>query len=460
MFKDIFLLLTTGFIIFWFFKDYKKAIIWYLIFYAFISIVGLNRVIYYENIVIPLLLLVVLSFKFTKVSKTNIYYVIFLIYMLFITYINGLTILDEASRGMYLFVILLIFSKYLFKNADYTTKIVFFIWLITLGYAFNTLIYGESLFSVTNINSEERNMVLDTGIQGSNASDKGVDLNYFSSGQAIGAMISLMFIIYRKQLLSIVTIPPYLKTIFSNVAFTLVLHLLFALEVWLVFRGLSRGALLVFFAGMVAFIFVMRKQKYLLYGGLILVVSYFIMNKIGIVDLLMERFTKDESGTSGRDLIFIGLFGSVYGHGGILQIIFGGGNGWPWWEFWSDNFWDKGTIPSSHNQWLSMFVNVGFLGLTLFFIPLYKGIRNNIKHNNPINNIRIVLFVCVFAESLSLEPLIYSRYVWFILALAATYTPNMKLTSTRNKLPKSFFNQFNYRNIPVTKRNETNMQQK
>ena len=443
LFKDLFLISTTGFIVFWFFKDYRKALIWYLAFYAFISFIGLSRVIYNENIVIPLMLLVVLSFKVTKLSKTNIFYVIFLIYMLFITYINGLTIFDEISRGVYLFVTILVFSNYLFKNADYATKIVFFIWLISLGYAFNSLIYSESVFSVSNINSEERNMVLDTGIQGSSASDKGVDLNYFSSGQAIGAMISLMFIIYRKQLLSIVLIPPYLKPIFSNVAFTVVLYLLFVLEVWLVFRGLSRGALLVFFAGMLTFALVMRKQKYVLYGVLILAVAYFIMNKIGIVDLFMERFTKDESGTSGRDLIFLGLFKSVYNQGGVLQIIFGGGNGWPWWKFLSADFWDKGTILSSHNQWLSMLVNVGLLGLTLFFIPLYKGIRNSIKHNNPINNIRIVLFVCVFAESLSLEPLIFSRYLWFILAIAATYTPNQRQTTPRINVHKSIFNNYN-----------------
>jgi hypothetical protein len=145
----------------------------------------------------------------------------------------------------------------------------------------------------------------------------------------------------------------------------------------------------------------------------------------------MERVKGDESGTSGRDLIMLGMLGSVYNQGGVLQIIFGGGNAWPWWEFWSFNPWDKGQVPSSHNQWLSIFVNFGLLGLSLFLIPLYNGIKNCIKNNNPINNMRIVLFICVFFYSMTLEPLIFAPYVWFVLALTATYTPNIKPSQVR-----------------------------
>jgi len=354
--------------------------------------------------------------------------------MLFITYINELTIIDTYSDGAYLLVIILIFSNYLFKKADYAIKIVFFIWLITLAFAFNSLIYGEDLFSVSNINSAERNLVLDTGIKGSYAVNKGIDLNYFSSSQAIGALISLMFIVYRKELISIVSVPVFLKRTFVHRSFPIVLFLLMGLEVWLVFRGLSRGGILVFFAGITALVFILRNNKYLLYGGLFLVGLYFIMDKVGIVDLLMERITKDESGTSGRDLIMLGMFGSIYSQGGILQIIFGGGNGWPWWEFWEFNPWDKGIMPSSHNQWLSIFVNFGIVGLGLFLMPLYQGLRNSIRNSNPINNIRIVLFICVFVYSMSLEPLIFSQYVWFLLALSATYTPNLKQTLSHNRM--------------------------
>lgn len=426
LFKDFFLLITTGYIIFWFLKDYRKAIIWYLIFYAVIAILGLTRVIYNENIVIPALLLTVITFQSSRTSKTNVYYVIFFIYMLFITYINKLVIVDVYSDGAYLLVIILIFSNYLFKNGDYAIKIVFLIWIITIAFAFNSVLYGENIFSIGSINSEERNLIIDAGIKGSHDSELGVDLNYFSSTQAIGGIITLMFIIYRKYLLTIVSIPPFLKKIFYNTGFPKVLYILLGLEVWLIFRGISRGGLLIFFSGIIAFMLLLKKQKYVIYGGLCLIALYFVMNEIGIIDLLVERINRDDTGTSGRNLIILGMLGSVYSQGGISQIIFGGGNAWPWWEFWNYNPWDTGFIPSSHNQWLSIFVNFGLLGLGLFIIPLFNGIRNCMIHKNPINNMRIVLFISLFMYFMSLEPLIYTHYAWFVLALSASYTPNIK----------------------------------
>ena len=150
------------------------------------------------------------------------------------------------------------------------------------------------------------------------------------------------------------------------------------------------------------------------------------MNNVGIIDLYNARISRDESGTSGRDVIWLAMFGSAYSQGGILQIFFGGGNGWPWWDFWNDNLWDIGVTPSSHNQWMSFVVNFGILGLGLFFTPIIIGIRNNLMNKNPINNIRIVIFACVFIESLSLEPLIFTPYIWFLLALITTYTPSLE----------------------------------
>jgi len=82
---------------------------------------------------------------------------------------------------------------------------------------------------------------------------------------------------------------------------------------------------------------------------------------------------------------------------------------------------------------MTLFVNFGILGLVLFLTPLIVGIKNNIKNNNPINNIRIVLFACVFIESLSLEPFIFTPYVWFIIALAVTHTPNLIQTNIEKK---------------------------
>ena len=348
--------------------------------------------------------------------------------MLLITYIHNLPIIDPYSGGIYLFAILLVFSEYLFRDKNQVTRIVFLIWLITIGLAFNFLMFGENILSISNINPEERDLIINNGIVGSASNDIGLDLNYFGSSQAFGAIITIMFIYYRNYFISTITIPGQVKSIIQSTLFPLFLYLILALEVWLVLRGVSRGALLVLLAGIFAFLLTLKKFKYLLYGGLLLFVLYFIMNHIGIIELFKERIDNDASGTSGRTVIWLAMLGAVYSQGGIIQIIFGGGIGWPWWEFWTGNFFDS-SAASSHNQWLALYVNVGLFGLTLFFIPIIKGIRNNLKNNNPINNIRIVLFTCIFFECLSLEPLQFDRYIWFLLALVTTYTPNVNKIS-------------------------------
>jgi len=421
LFKDLFLIITTGFIVFWFIKDYRKAILWYLVFYAFISLVGLGRVIYNENVVIPLMLLFVLISKPIQSSKPNTYYLVLFVYIVALTYINGLSVVDNYTRGTYLFLVLLIYSRNLFLNPDYALKVICLIWLITIGIALSFLVYGEGIFSVSDISVGERGMQLNTGIKGAATSD----LNYFSGGQAIGAIITLMFIIYRQFVISQLKVPVILKKFFRSPGLRTVLFLLLGIQVWFVFRSLSRGGILVFIVGLICLIYLLKQKKYLLYGGILLLILYLILSQVGIIDLLMERFEGDETGTSGRNLIFLGVIHTVYDKGGILQILFGAGIDWPWYKYWIENMWTTDAV-STHNQWLSLYVSTGLFGIFLFFTPLIKGIRNSLKNPNPVNNFRIVLFASFFTMALSLEPLVFTRYLWFIVALAATFTPNAK----------------------------------
>jgi hypothetical protein len=431
--KELILILTTGYIVYLIFNDYKKTIIWYLFLYAIISMLGIGRAIYFENLLIPILLLIVLLYQPTQVSRPNIFYGIFFIYILAITFINGLSITNSYSGGIYLFVVLLIYSSHLFSNSNYAIKIVFLIWLVTLGIGLNFLIFGESPFSVSNINSEERNMVLDMGSTfGGSSSSRFYDLNYFSSGQAFGALLSMLFLIYRKYIINNIKLPYEIKRFIFGKFFTFTLLAIIGIQLWLMVRGLSRGGLLVFLVGILTLVYILKKSKYILYGGLLVLLLYWVMNEVGITDLFMERITKDETGTSGRDFIWLGMLTSAYKNGGVLQIIFGQGIDWPWWDFWPDNTW--GTAVSSHNQWLTLLINFGIVGLILFIIPLIKGVVNSFNNPNPINNIRIVLFFSFFAMTLSLEPLVYTRYVWFIVAISATYSPAIKRVSTSNRL--------------------------
>ena len=215
---------------------------------------------YNEITIIPLMIVIGISIKGSRTSKHNKLYILFFIYMFIITYIHDLSIFDAYSEGAYLAVILLIFSDYLFKNSNNVLKVVFLVWLITIGYAISSIIFGANPFSVANIDSEERELILNNGIVGSSASDLGIDLNYFSCGQAIGALITLMFIYYRNYFLSTIsTIPVLIKKIVSNALFPILLYLLLGLEVWLVFRGLSRGALLVLLSGFLIFMLIFKK---------------------------------------------------------------------------------------------------------------------------------------------------------------------------------------------------------
>lgn len=431
LFKDFFLLATTVFLTIWFLYDYQKGFSWYLLLYAIIAVIGFNRVLYNENFFIPLLISISVLIQKNQKVKISILYTFLFIQICIVTWLNNLSITNDSSGGIYLFVVLLIFSEYLFNDANQVTKIVFLIWLITIGFALNSLIFGEHLLSAASIDSEERALVLNNGLAGSSANDQGIDLNYFGCTQAIGALITIMFINYRNDLINNIKIPFRLRSIIRSWLFGSFLFLLLALQVWLVLRGISRGALVAFLAGILTYLLTLKKFKYLLYGGILLFILFLVANQLGINKLFAERIAEDSSGTSGRNFIWLAILRAVYQHGGIIQIIFGGGIGWPWWRFWTENFWDTGVVPSTHNQWLALYTNVGLLGLVLFFVPIINGLKNNIRNNNPINNIRIVLFACVFTESLSLEPLQFDRYVWFLLALVTTSTPNIKIGQCR-----------------------------
>jgi len=425
LFKELFLILTTGYIIFLFLYDYRKALIWYLSLFSFISAIGLSRVTYNEYALIPLMLLFVLVTKQVRIFRPNILYIVLFIYMIALTYTNGQAVVDTNSGGKYLFIILLIYSSHLFSNPNYALKIIFLIWVITLCIAISFLIYGDGIFNVSNISTDDRSILLQTGIEGAGEND----LNYFSSGQAIGAIITLLFIIYHRFMLAELSVPIILKKILESEIFRIALFLILSIQIWFVFRSLSRGGILVFIAGVFSLVYLMKKKKYFLYGGLFLIAVYLILNQVGIIDLLLERIDGDSSVTSGRNVIFLGALGAVYNQGGILQILFGGGIDWPWYEYWASNFFGSKAFASTHNQWISLFMIFGILGLILFLIPFVKSIHHCLKNPNPINNFRIVLLSCVFTMFLSLEPLIYTPYVWFVLALAATYTPNLKKKS-------------------------------
>jgi hypothetical protein len=432
--KDFFLIFSTVFIVFWCFKDYHRGLNWYLVLLAFITVIGLNRVMYIERIILPFSIGFGIILNNLKLKKINTIYVFLFIYILFITYINGLTIFDETSQGTYLFVIVLIFSNYLFTSPKRVLQIVFLIWLVTIADALKYCIYGESVFSVKAIDTSTRALInVNTNIKGAIGL---IDPNYFGCGQAIGAVITILFVVYRKYIIVNYTTSKIiiLKYIFTNNKMLIFLYLVLAIQIWFIIRGLSRGAIFVLIGGIFTMMLLEKKNKYIFYGIVFALIGYIILSGTGILDLYMDRIANDDDSGSGRTIIWMRMFQAAKNHGGFSQFFWGGGNSWPWWKFWSGNFMERG-VPSTHNQLLSFWINFGIVGFILFLVPIIKGIRNNLRFNNPINNMRIVLFVCLLLESLTLEPLVYTYYSWFIFALVTSHSIILpKIRTTGNRL--------------------------
>lgn len=396
--------------------DVKKALLWYLTLYAITALLGFYRVIHYDKIILPLMLLIGTYREIAGILKSGVVYIIFLAYILFITFINGLPIIDDYSSGAYFLVVILAFSEHLYKRPDYLIKTLTLIWLITIAMSINSILFGSNPFEISEIAFNERSMELQNTFKGGEESEIKIDLNYFGSSQAIGAIITLYLIVYWRKLTRIISIPIFIYRIITKRYFNIFLYILFLFEIWLVIKGLSRGAILVLFFGLLTFIIIQRKFIYLLYLGIFGIFVYLYIDHIGIIDLYLARIENDESGLSGRNSIWLGMIQATLNQGGILQLFFGGGNGWDWWNHWSGNTWDSGTRISSHNQILSLLINFGILGISLFSFPIIKNTILNLKIKNPLNDLKIILLSTVLIMSLSLEPLVFAPYTWFILS--------------------------------------------
>lgn len=419
--KDVFFLLTTLFILFSSLINYNKAILWFLIFNVIVLTIGLSHAMYYDRILFPIFIVIGIIANYQNITAYSRTYLFLFLYIIFISFANGQTLFDENSGGTYFFIIILIFHESIFKNPLNLLQIILLLWIICIAGTFNYILHSENVFSLVDVDPNIRGINIQNQIRGN---EHYVDPNYFGANQAMGAIIAVCMLIYRKDILHMINgyVPGYLMKILQSNVILITIIFLLVIELWACLRGLSRGALVVLLSGLFAVFLLKKNYKVLIIGSIVVGLVVIGLFYIGIADLYLYRFVNDETGTSGRTQIWLAMYNSIINNGGIIKFFFGGGNDYNWWVYWTGNFWGD-SKASSHNQFLTLWVNFGLTGLVLFIYPLIRGLINNFKNRCMINDIRIILFFAIAVYSLNLEPLLFSYFSWFYFAVIASYTP-------------------------------------
>ncbi|MFY9852835.1 MAG: hypothetical protein WAK26_03035, partial [Terracidiphilus sp.] len=79
------------------------------------------------------------------------------------------------------------------------------------------------------------------------------------------------------------------------------------------------------------------------------------------------------------------------------------------------------TFQEAHNGYLEVWLNLGWIGVSLFALLLITGYRNAVaafRRNPAIGNLRLAFFVAVIIEGLTEAPFRMMSVTWFLLLWA------------------------------------------
>jgi hypothetical protein len=337
--------------------------------------------------------------------------IIILFILIVQTYANNLSLIDEVSNGKYVIIlVLMIFSNVIFDTEKKVITAVYIFWWMSVASIINQIIFGYNSFTLG-----DRFLLVMNVATGEIVS---MDPNYFCSLQAMALVLTVLFYINRKKLNEELG-SKFPKFLFNRIFFLIIAFL----QLWFAFRGLSRGAMLILIIGYLTVIFITNQNKRINYI-IIAVVLLLCIYQMGFIDLIIDRTNVNEL-TTGRTFLFSLIF-SYMMRSDVDSLLFGYGNQYPWYDSWRDNWWNGlATSVSTHNQYLTIWMAVGTIGLCLFFYTLLKNTKLRLKDNSFHSILCITLTVCFLVECTNLEPLTFSRPMIFLPAiLMSNYKKN------------------------------------
>lgn len=392
--KNLFLVFTTLITIYYFLKSYKQGLIVYLLFMCICGITGFSRPIYYEEFILPFLLVLTIG----SLNRDGIYisfkWIILIIIFIGTTLINNNPI--DSYDVLFIFgFFLLALGKNLFKDDIYVVKVLSVFWLYVLC---------RCIFVISSMGTDVLSVAMDSESRVVNYSfgdaDFVLDPNYLGFYAGMGAVLSFMYLKYKSVLDSVLHLD-FLKNKIS----VYFIGIVGCVEVFLTIRGLSRGMLLALICALFTFLIYLKNSKQLIYMGIILFILGVILSKTSVYDMYMMRFSIDDGG-AGRYDIWTFILRHVY-ELGFIPFFFGVGLNYPWWKFMA--MLASRDIFSTHSSIITVFLVSGFLGVIFLFVYIIKNLIWAYKNTTYLNHVKVVLLVFCVIGMASIEPL---HFTW------------------------------------------------
>jgi len=197
----------------------------------------------------------------------------------------------------------------------------------------------------------------------------------------------------------------------------------------ILFTGSRSGLLGLVFGCIGAFLVYSRKDWRKKLGLLLVFIGAYLLMLVALNNLpgsLSERFTISnvlENGASNRFDIW-GNYWSVFKESSIFRIVFGYGYGNSY-TIYAQKF---GVLTAAHNDILQILLDLGIVGVSLYFYMLFRAMKDALKKHSPIS---VSLLIAAFAGLCSMEMLIKKMF-WIMLFLAVIITPYTETDEVRS----------------------------
>ena len=381
--KEIALVLATIITIYYaVFINYKKGFNIFLIFLAFSSLIGYSRAILSPAIVLPISMILGIFLQKKELNNLNYWGFFLFLYSILITLINKTEIFDDRTLGStFLAFFLLMISPYLFNDRNNFLRVLLLIWAICLGSLIFYLINGTDVTSVSNVQSRGIYVEL---------RQASADPNYVGIIMGVGLLLSVMYLLNIKTIALEFNIKSYRVINYFVIAVGV-------LEFWLCIRGLSLGILIALSASILALLIKGKKIK--IFFIVATLISIFIIFFNDVVQLYILRFDTVSTTGSGRYEVWATAWKAISKEG-FFRVLFGGGASSPWWKHAMGI-----SYFSTHNSFLTLLIDYGIIGVSMFLIIFFKSLYINFKDDSFIGKSRFVLIIFMLVVAFSLEPL-------------------------------------------------------
>lgn len=399
--KDVFLILTTlGFVVISLRNSYK-GLLFYMFCLVLSALTGFERAIYYEYYVVPCVLCAKVLFNGN--AKSNPALLFLLIYVVIISLANHLSPFP-ISNPIFLGLVLLLVIDKIITSEKRRVYLLAMLWCYVFAKMIWYIIYSPNPFSIQML--EDRLLEVNSALVTTSDSFRGgLDPNYFGYVMGSGFLISVLGCIYYDKIVV------YFK-------YRWIRYLLFvvaSIEMLFSLKGLSRGVFLAEIGALCVLLLLIR-GKNMKYAVLSAIAFTCFVLFSGVWDMLYSRFVGHTS--SSRLSLAKQVLSSMYRWNGTLGYLLGGGTSFAWNQYSADPFLNSFAIYSTHNSWLTILINYGVVGFSLFMSVIIKKVKHllcGIK-TDWMSRVMLVLFVYFALVSMSLEPLM-SVFGWLLLIL-------------------------------------------